>query len=154
MSEAKFIIYEDYYLMDSDAQQELREAIAEEREMDLDKVTHSFASEDHLQEFDNEFDECFGNWQDIVGDRPVVVTGELGLWDGKHEIVPQKFDDLSAAVSKCLEDYNCIWEDSDGNFHVDAHHHDGLNHFTIYLFDGDYRNPEYYRPINYLKGGE
>jgi len=63
---------------------------------------------------------------------PVVITGKLGLWDGTHEIMPVTCDNVAVAVEKCVsesEDCNVCF--NDGAIEVEAHHHDGVNMFTI-----------------------
>lgn len=64
---------------------------------------------------------------------PVTITGVLGLWDGKHEIVPVEMDSVYDAINKCYgRDINHIkafYED--GAIKVLAMHHDGTNVFYI-----------------------
>ena len=64
---------------------------------------------------------------------PVVVTGSLGLWDGRHEIVPTRMDSVYDAIQKCISNDICYVdvEYNDGEIKVSAAHHDGTNHFTI-----------------------
>lgn len=66
-------------------------------------------------------------------DVPVVVTGVLGLWDGRHEIQPKTFKNLNEALMACSTDCDSIeiWEDGYGNFYYEGYHHDGHNHFCI-----------------------
>lgn len=144
----KYIIYEDYDLWTVQDQDQFKQCVQEDREMD--EVSDDFADEENRQYFDDEFDEDFGNWRVNVGDCPVVITGVLGLWDGQHEIIPTRAEDLPEAVYRCLEDLNSIYEDEDGNFCIDAYHHDGCNHFKIMK----YRDPDCpaagFKPMNYL----
>lgn len=109
-----------------------------------------FADEENRQYFDDEFDEDLGNWREVIGDCPVVVTGVLGLWDGPHEIVPTRVRNLSEAVYKCLEGLNSIYEDKKGNLCIDAHHHDGCNHFKIMKYKDPNRPSAGVKPMNYL----
>lgn len=64
---------------------------------------------------------------------PVVLTGTLGLWDGRHEILPIRFDSVHDAIVRCfsqsIQDIEVIWED--GTIKVYAYHHDGTNVFEI-----------------------
>ena len=81
------------------------------------------------------------DWQDFVENlkcsrrRPekVVITGTLGLWDGRHEIVPvltdmddpEKF--LGLFTRNCGCDYRVrVGYDEDG-LYVSTSHHDGTN---------------------------
>lgn len=92
--------------------------------------------EDYCREVNDEyFNDDFGkdgNWAySQLKNQKVEVQGILGLWDGKHKICPEQFDNLYEAIQKCLEDYNIIAEDSYGNLIVSAYHHDGQNLFKI-----------------------
>ena len=86
---------------------------------------------------DNYFDDDFGdskysNWYySSLKDQKVAVIGTLGLWNGTHEIKPTGFENLGRAIRTCLQDENEIYEDQYGNLHIEAHHHDGVNHFII-----------------------
>ena len=144
----KYIIYEDYDLWAVQDQDRFKKEIQEEREMD--EVSDDFADEENRQYFDDEFDEDSGNWREVIGDCPVVVTGVLGLWDGPHKIVPTRVRNLSEAVYKCLEGLNSIYEDKKGNLCIDAHHHDGCNHFKIMKYKDPNRPADGVKPMNYL----
>ena len=71
-----------------------------------------------------------------------VVSGTLGLWDGRHEIEPKEFDTLEKAIKACWSnaDYVTI-TGKDGVIYVEAMHHDGTNRFEIRKKDGEY--PKY-----------
>lgn len=64
---------------------------------------------------------------------PVVIRGELGLWDGKHTILPERQESVYDAIQRCIgRDTNqatVMWDD--GAVIVYAYHHDGCNIFTI-----------------------
>ena len=64
---------------------------------------------------------------------PVTITGVLGLWDGKHEIIPVEEDSVYDAINKCfgrdINDIKVFYED--GAIRVLAMHHDGTNVFYI-----------------------
>lgn len=67
-----------------------------------------------------------------------VITGKLGLWNGKHEILPIIEDSLCNAIKKCISggsilDYKVTLDTETGVVSVSAHHHDGVNFFNIYL---------------------
>ena len=66
-------------------------------------------------------------------DVPVTITGELGLWDGKHEIIPVEMPSVYDAVKKCIGSDSVFVTAyfNDGVIEVHAHHHDGCNCFTI-----------------------
>jgi hypothetical protein len=71
-----------------------------------------------------------------LGTLECVVTGSLGLWDGRHTIQPV-YDNLAKCITKCLNasDEIEIYE-VDGELKIDAYHHDGINRFTINLASG------------------
>lgn len=87
------------------------------------------------QLIDDDFDCQFGergNWYySPLKDVKIQVSGTLGLWNGTTTIRPHVFDNLNEALTKCLEDENEIYEDSYGNLHLNAYHHDGCNHFVF-----------------------
>lgn len=63
-----------------------------------------------------------------------MITGSLGLWDGRHDIYPTFVKTLRAAVEKCAEngDYIKVELDDELNvIEVSVSHHDGTNLFTI-----------------------
>lgn len=87
--------------------------------------------------------ECFFEnlkYSDVNG--ACCVSGFLGLWDGRHEIVSKKFETLTDAVEACWGecDYVQVWL-QDGTVYVKAYHHDGTNYFEIRPVNGEY--PEY-----------
>ena len=61
-----------------------------------------------------------------------VVTGELGLWNGNHTIVPETFDNLYDALSKCATDaYDIVVKYENNAIKFECHHHDGTNYFEV-----------------------
>lgn len=61
-----------------------------------------------------------------------VVTGSLGLWNGKHTICPKTFNNLYDAMSACANDAWDFDAHCDGKvIEVNAYHHDGTNSFEI-----------------------
>lgn len=61
-----------------------------------------------------------------------VVTGELGLWDGNHTIVPVTFNNLYDALLKCATDaYDIVVKYEDNAIKFESHHHDGTNCFEV-----------------------
>ncbi len=64
---------------------------------------------------------------------PVVITGTLGLWNGRPTIRPVVCDNLHDAILKCLgscDDIKVVL--TEGHLDVFAYHHDGTNCFTVY----------------------
>ena len=67
-----------------------------------------------------------------------VITGNLGLWNGRKTIVPTLVDNLYDAVMKCLTDcelYKLTIKDN--VLYVEGSHHDGNNSFEIRLVNSD-----------------
>lgn len=81
----------------------------------------------------DEFDDFMTNL--LYSDENVecIVLGSLGLWYGKVEIQPKKFNTLKDAIYACLSecDYYTITEEN-GIINVLSSHHDGTNSFSIY----------------------
>lgn len=148
MEKERRIIYRDYSLWSIDEQEEFKEELKEGYERE--EISDEFAEEENVRCYEDEFDEKFGNWREYAGDGPVVITGVLGLWDGQHEIIPVEAKNLVEAVRKCLEDENSIYEDEEGNFCIEAHHHDGVNHFKIMKYKDENNKEAGLEPINYL----
>jgi hypothetical protein len=63
-----------------------------------------------------------------------MITGSLGLWDGRRNIYPTFVKTLRAAVEKCVDRGDYIKIEFDKKLHVievAVTHHDGTNLFTI-----------------------
>lgn len=64
----------------------------------------------------------------------VKIYPNLGLWDGRHKCEPEEEDDFSDAIKRCLgrdiEDFE-IYMAGKWTVYIDAHHHDGTNHFKL-----------------------
>lgn len=66
-----------------------------------------------------------------------VVTGSLGLWDGKHKIYPT-CGELMEMINKCLKDaYDYVLKIENNVLYVENHHHDGTNYYEIRLVNGE-----------------
>jgi len=73
----------------------------------------------------------FNNKQD---DKQYVITGILGLWDGKYKCYSEKvFTSLKDAIDECRQgvDDIIIYEEKYGKLFVDGLHHDGRNTYEI-----------------------
>ena len=63
---------------------------------------------------------------------PVVLHGTLGLWWGRPEIKPMRFDSVYDALRKCIDGGDIVKaEYNDGDIWVRCSHHDGTNSFII-----------------------
>jgi hypothetical protein len=82
-------------------------------------------------------EDFFENLRYVKFDTPVIITGSLGLWNGRKEIYPLVVEStekpsLYNAVMKCIngmDDFKV--ELSEGEIVVHGYHHDGTNIFTI-----------------------
>ena len=100
------------------------------------------------------YDDLMSNLSWTKIDSPVMITGSLGLWDGKHDIFPvvvksdgygKKFSDgytgydtpsMKSAIQKCCDGRDTLNVEvkfEDGKIVVYAHHHDGCNVFEIHV---------------------
>lgn len=65
-----------------------------------------------------------------------VLVGSLGLWWGSPTIVPQRFDSVFNAISKCIEKMDYVKVSIvNGHFEIKAMHHDGTNEFEIHILN-------------------
>ena len=63
-----------------------------------------------------------------------VISGTLGLWDGRHDIALVIVDSLEKAIEKCVNNMDYIeimYDDEKCEIVVRVSHHDGTNAFTI-----------------------
>lgn len=93
---------------------------------------------------EQEFDvECFFDNLNYSSKNPLVcVTGEVGLWYGSRDIVPERFESekvdgkpesaISKAIMKCINkcDYFSVALEN-GTLEVNGYHHDGTNTFYV-----------------------
>lgn len=64
---------------------------------------------------------------------PVIITGELGLWNGNFEIEAVRKESVYDAIQRCIgrDIINVEIFFDNGEIEVNAYHHDGCNTFTI-----------------------
>lgn len=93
--------------------------------------------------------------------RNFVITGSLGLWDGKHIIQPVVMNGLVDTIMKCVSgrdicNYDVFINDDEDYITVHAMHHDGTNVFQIHLLSskGAINYNEAYEKWNYEDGPE
>ena len=64
----------------------------------------------------------------------VKIYPNLGLWDGRHKCEPVEEDTFESAIRRCLgrdiETFE-IYRSGRWTLYIDAHHHDGTNHFKL-----------------------
>ena len=72
------------------------------------------------------------------GQRPAVVCGDVGTWQGRRDIFPKYFSTLEEAVLTCCQcDENKVTIE-DGAIMVKCIHHDGTNHFCVRVIKPQY----------------
>ncbi|MDV3429129.1 MAG: hypothetical protein LIR50_19225 [Bacillota bacterium] len=133
-------IFKDWYLMDAEEQEVFRQGLLENYLDDNEFEDIENYDEDAFEEYCIDtnsiyFEDDFGEHGNVsyspLANQEVVVIGNLGLWNGNHKIIPHKYKNVNLAIRSCLQDENHIYEDRYGNLHIEAHHHDGTNHFII-----------------------
>lgn len=105
---------------------------------------------EHCEDNDIEFDENSIDWNYICDMRDfewedvmynlieqfayneVILSGFLGLWNGRPQIANYHFGQIEKAIHKCLSSGD-EWQVSFDNWgiYIDVFHHDGVNTFTI-----------------------
>lgn len=119
------ILYKTYGLYTKEEEEEILECYSEQEEDE--KAKFDFMSnflEDDWQSFEYEVSK-------LMEGKEYIIKGSLGLWNGRHTIIPTKAIGFEA-IRKCLnksEDYKII--DNDGRLIILAYHHDGTNEFEI-----------------------
>lgn len=69
-------------------------------------------------------------------DTECVLIGSLGLWWGNPAIVPQRFDNVFNAISKCIENMDYVKVSIvNGHFEIKTIHHDATNEFEIHILN-------------------
>ena len=109
---------------------------------ELNEITPEPEGSDDYYEWEAEenqrfVEDFFENLRYVKFDTPVIITGSLGLWNGRKEIYPLVVEStekpsLYNAVQKCIngmDDFKV--ELSEGEIVVHGYHHDGTNIFTI-----------------------
>lgn len=94
---------------------------------------HCWANEERDIEWED-FRTALKEYADKQKGDGFMITGSLGLWDGRHDIYPTFVKTLRAAVEKCAENGDYIKVELDKKLHVievAVSHHDGTNLFTI-----------------------
>lgn len=76
-----------------------------------------------------------------IAQRPCVITGRLGLWNGYTEIAPTVCKTMVDAIYKCVNkcDECCILQHA-STIIVMGFHHDGTNRFEIHVLNDKGRN--------------
>lgn len=71
-----------------------------------------------------------------VAQRPCVVCGTVGTWQGDRAICAKRFDNLKDAIYACVNSCGeVVISQRASNIIVDGYHHDGTNHFEIHVLN-------------------
>lgn len=72
-----------------------------------------------------------------VAQRPCVVCGTVGTWQGDRAICAKRFDNMKDAIYACVNRCDeVVISQRASNILVDGYHHDGTNHFEIHVLNG------------------
>ena len=64
-----------------------------------------------------------------------IVTGTLGLWNGRHNIIPCVCNDVLSAIQQCSNGNEFIIDQYEKHIEIYSYHHDGVNHYKIHLLN-------------------
>lgn len=71
-----------------------------------------------------------------VAQRPCVVCGTVGTWQGDRAICAKRFDNLKGAIYACVKSCDeVVISQRASNIIVDVYRHDGTNHFEIHVLN-------------------
>lgn len=71
-----------------------------------------------------------------VAQRPCVVCGTVGTWQGPRDICAKRFDNMKDAIYACVGHCDdVVISQRASNILVDGYHHDGVNHFEIHVLN-------------------
>lgn len=86
------------------------------------------------EEREREWDDFIANIEySSANDYYWIITGSLGLWDGRHDIYPTIEPSLEKAVNACFgrSIMDISIEKRGSVLYVCAYHHDGRNYFEL-----------------------
>lgn len=127
----KYSIFKDYYLMNQEEEKAFKDDILELLDDKDIEPTEEAIEEECFYENQNCFDMFMEETKyNKINNNKIRAYANLGLWYGNRK-ASKDFPNLTNAIIECLEDYNEIYEDQYGNLHLEAYHHDGVNHFIF-----------------------
>lgn len=105
---------------------------------EMDEEIHPEDSPEYWEQcyriFENDWDDFEDNMEYSAWNLPCMITGVLGLWNGRPTIEPVYCETLIEAIQKCFsgcDDAEVILEN--GYITVLGKHHDGTNVFEIHI---------------------
>jgi hypothetical protein len=141
----KHLIYDNYEMLENN-DEELIDAIADQRNIPIEDIT-----EDDLFEFKNDtyndyYDDEIANL-DVELPGRIIAIANLGLWSGRVGGYKIGANNLNEVVKMGNQDYNSVW--SDGyNIRKKAIHHDGTNCILFRMLRED-RNVDHFTDLIY-----
>lgn len=120
MKKEKHVIWSNYFLDYNDWKVDLEEQYPDlsenERISLMYEINNDYLDNEHMN-------------LNIQLDRPILVIGDLGLWNGRRS----GYKEIeSGNIRDCLSadtDYSTWYVDQLGDLRCDAIHHDGINHY-------------------------
>lgn len=105
---------------------------------EMDEEVYPENSEEYYQQcyriFENDWDDFKSNMKYSKWNIPCMITGTLGLWNGRPEINPVYCGTLIEAIQKCTNNSDDAEVNlKDGYIEVLGKHHDGTNVFEIHI---------------------
>ena len=99
--------------------------------------------------FENDWDDFKCNMKYSKWNVPCMITGSLGLWNGRPNIAPVYCKTLIDAIAKCSDRCDDAEVNlKDGYIEVLGKHHDGTNCFEIHILSKkglrEVERPKYY----------
>jgi hypothetical protein len=71
-----------------------------------------------------------------VAQRPCVVCGTVGTWQGDRAICAKRFDNLKGAIYACVNPCDeVVISQRASNILIDVYHRDGTNNFEIHVLN-------------------
>lgn len=125
MKDEKHIIWSNYFLDYDDWKADLEEQypdLSEDERISLMyEINNDYLSDERMN-------------LNVQLDRPILVIGDLGLWNGRRS----GYKEIeSGNIRDCLyadTDYSTWYVDKLGDLRCDAIHHDGTNHYLYRVY--------------------
>lgn len=127
----------DNYDYDFDDYKESYQECYELTDEDMEDVSETEIWDFINDSLEMEWNDLFANLEySKFANTPCVITGTLGLWNGRPTIVPVVCQDIASAIRKCANKVDYIKvKQVNGHLEVTGIHHDGSNHFEIHLLN-------------------
>ena len=126
--EKRFVIWSNYDLDYDDWKDDLEDAYPELSESEREELMYEING-DYLDDERNNLD--------IQLSQPILVVGDLGLWNGRR----MGYKEIkSGNIRDCLysdTNYSTWYVDHLGDLRCDAIHHDGTNHYLYRVYKDD-----------------